>query len=31
MEQTNVDEETAKKALKKNKGDIAKTILELQK
>jgi len=31
IEQTNADEETARKLLIKNKGDIAKTILELKK
>ncbi len=31
MDQTDVDEKTAKTTLEKNKGDIAKTILELQK
>ncbi len=30
MEQTKVDYETAKKALESNKGDLARTILELQ-
>ncbi|MBR9675904.1 nascent polypeptide-associated complex protein [Candidatus Woesearchaeota archaeon] len=29
MDQTGKDEETAKKALEENKGDIAKTIMEL--
>lgn len=31
MEQANVDEDTAKKALEESKGDIAKAIMDLQK
>ena len=31
IEQTNVSEREARKALEKNKGDIAKTILELKR
>jgi len=31
IEQTKVDYNTAKKTLEKNKGDLAQTILELQK
>jgi len=31
MEQTNVNEEVARKALKDNNGDLAKTILKLKK
>lgn len=31
MEQTHVSKEEAKKALEKNKGDLAKTILDLSK
>lgn len=31
VEQTGCDEEDAEKSLEKNKGDIAKTILELKK
>ncbi|MEK6812939.1 MAG: nascent polypeptide-associated complex protein [Nanoarchaeota archaeon] len=31
MEQANIDEAAAKKALEKHKGDLAETLLELQK
>ena len=31
MEQADVDEQTARKALKKNDGDLAKAILDLKK